>query len=468
MNERERQWQIFVHNREAVLEALRRGECDGILPAVRGFLDGFASFLQEGGVLPLFDTFPDHRRRRSIAPFFFCHTLVYRPLFQLPRLADIGDTLFRSPSILRLLGFNARQIEAGFYASQGQKPFDVESISEFFIPATSEDFFSFQLRWLEAIRRAWPQVFAAGLWVMDSVHFSTPRGARGLPPGEYKVCILGVWQEGEVWPLLWRFAEAHTADLSLGHEVMDGALRVLGRGVIRRLLVDRGFIDGAWLTKLWREGVTVIIGVRSDMDIFADLQGLARLPDTQWQELPPPQNHRQPPPRREITAFHELQSWSACEAPLCGCLIRDTYPDHVEYQAVVMTAPTATANDIYRGRQQRWDLEEVLMALTRYWRFDQLPPCHRGVAWAMVHFTLLAFTLLGIYLAHSDTDRRPWSPPPLPLPERELAVYVGPYFALLRPSELLTIILENHEAWLRNKDRLLEALRLTEGTARPP
>jgi hypothetical protein len=149
-------------------------------------------------------------------------------------------------------------------------------------------------------------------------------------------------------------------------------------------------------------------------------------------------------------------------------LIRDTYPDPVAYQAVVMTAPTAMANAIYRRRQQRGDWEEVFMALTRSWRFDQLPLCHRGVAWAMVHFTWLAFTFLAIYLAHRDSEQRPWSPPPLPLPKRELAVYGGPYFALLRPGELLTIILENHEGWVRNQDRLLEALRLAERMVRPP
>jgi len=468
MKEHERQWQIFVHNREAVIEALQRGECDGILPAARGFLDGFAGFLHEGDVLPLFNSFPDHRERCSIAAFFFCHTLLYRPLFQLPRLADIGDTLFRSPYILRLLGFNARQMDVGFYAGEGQKPFDVESIGEFFAQATTEDFLTLQLRWLEAIYRAWPLVFAKGLWVMDSVHFSTPKGARGLPEGEYKVCLLGVWQDGEVWPLLWRFADADASDLSLGKEVIGQALMVLGEGVIRFLLLDRGLIDGAWVTELWREGITVIIGIRSDMDIFADLQGLARLPETNWEEVPPPKSHQDPPPRREITAFSDMESWWSCEAPLCGCLIRDTYPDRVEYQAVVMTAMAASACEIYGRRKKRWDLEEVFMALTRYWHFDRLPPCRQGVAWAMVHFTLLAFTLLGIYLAYSGTDQRSWSPPPLPLPERELVVYAGPFFALLRPSDLLTIILENHEAWLKNKDCLLEALRLTEGAARPP
>jgi len=137
------------------VEALRHGQCDAILPAW-GFLDGLAGFLHQGGVLPLFDAFPDHRQRRSIAPFFFCHIMVYRPLFDLPRLADIGTTLFRSPYIMNLLGFNARQIEEGFYAGQGQKPFDVESLEEFFASATAEDFLDYQLLWLEAMRRAWP------------------------------------------------------------------------------------------------------------------------------------------------------------------------------------------------------------------------------------------------------------------------------------------------------------------------
>jgi hypothetical protein len=51
MAEHQREWEIFVENREAVLAALERGECAGILPAVRGFLDGFAGFLLEAGVL---------------------------------------------------------------------------------------------------------------------------------------------------------------------------------------------------------------------------------------------------------------------------------------------------------------------------------------------------------------------------------------------------------------------------------
>lgn len=111
MAEQQREWQIFIENLEAVIEALRQGECEGILPAARGFLDGFAQFLLEAGILDVLEGFPDGRRRRTIPIFFFCHTLIYRPLLQLKRLAPIERTLFRSAYMLRQPGFNALQIE---------------------------------------------------------------------------------------------------------------------------------------------------------------------------------------------------------------------------------------------------------------------------------------------------------------------------------------------------------------------
>ncbi len=133
---REQDWYVFIENREAVLAALQEGRCDGILPAARSFLDGFAEFCLRAGVLKVFEAFPDHRARRSIPMFFFCNTLVHRPLWHLPRLQPIQDTLFRSPYILRQLGFNARQIDAGFYTTAaGAKPFTAEAIADAFVRA---------------------------------------------------------------------------------------------------------------------------------------------------------------------------------------------------------------------------------------------------------------------------------------------------------------------------------------------
>lgn len=107
------------------------------------------------------------------------------------------------------------------------------------------------------------------------------------------------------------------------------------------------------------------------------------------------------------------------------------------------------------------------MTLTCDWHFDDLPPCSLNVASALTHFALAAYTWLGFYLQETDVaqDIQTWNmaTPPVSLPERELTVYAGPYFALLLPSELLTIILTYIDAWQANHEQIIMAWCLTEG-----
>ncbi len=254
MADRKSEWHIFVENRDRVVQALQRGECDGVLPAARGFLDGFAGFLLEAGILAALEQFPDCRERRSIPIFFFCHTLIYHPLFHLSHLAQIGRTLFRSPYILRQLGFNALQIESGFYhTANGQHPFTVEAIPECFARAKAQDFQDHQRLVLKRLIAYCPGQFRSRLWVMDSVHFSIPRGPH-TPALAFKACVLGVWQDHVVWPLLWAFVPESEHEVVVGRAVLAAAEAVLGRGFIRHLLLDRGFLDGGWLSELYQHG----------------------------------------------------------------------------------------------------------------------------------------------------------------------------------------------------------------------
>lgn len=86
------------------------------------------------------------------------------------------------------------------------------------------------------------------------------------------------------------------------------------------------------------------------------------------------------------------------------------------------------------------------MATTRYWRLEALPPARGGVTLAMVHFALLGFTLRALYLSVSGSEKRPWSPPPMLMPEKEFAVYVGHGSVQLLASELRAIIFEHVDA----------------------
>ncbi len=143
------------------------------------------------------------------------------------------------------------------------------------------------------------------------------------------------------------------------------------------------------------------------------------------------------------------------------------YPNKATYQGLVTTAPEAPATESLKDNRKRWTLEEVYVTMTRHWAFDNLLPSRLGVGLAMVHFALVALTLLGFYLQETedadDLETLKMGPPAMPIPERELAVNAGPHFALLLPSEMMEIVLSNVDAWQDSREQLLMALRHCEG-----
>lgn len=459
-------WVLFEENREAVLDALRRGECDAILPAARTFLDEFAEFLHHQQILEQFGTFPDQRTRSSIPAFFFCSTLLYLPLFRLRHLADIEGVLFRSPFILRLLGFNARQIAQGFYASRGPHPFTAEALGDFFADVSPETLLEHQLALLRHLHRQFPAVFDHAVYAMDCMTVTAPPGRLGLSAARFVLCILSVHVGEAAIPILWSYAPETgegTGDVSLGRRLVADARAVLTCQDLTLLLIDRGFLDGAWLAEQAKLGTDIVIGLKEDMHAYADLIGLSRLPDTVWEDVPPPKNHRALPPIRQVALFPQIESWDACTIPLTGLVVRDQYPTgEVAYQAYVSPRSFPDGASFYREQRRRWDDEECYMALARYWHINDLPPLRLGVAQALVHFALVAYLLLSLYRWQAHAAGPLANLPRALLPEVELAVYVGNAYALLTASEIVSIMLDHAPAWHRNRTRILTALHLSE------
>ncbi len=153
--------------------------------------------------------------------------------------------------------------------------------------------------------------------------------------------------------------------------LLDTFLAAVGSGVMKVLLVDRGFINGAEIGRLKRDhGIDTVIPIRGDMNLQEDVRGLMKLPTT-WEEyepkhrppLPDPTraSHGQPPhpaakkrqqmrqqtlarqraepvqesppdpsrirERTLIARFPGLTSWWDCPVPLTGVYSRDIYAD---------------------------------------------------------------------------------------------------------------------------------------------
>lgn len=458
--DRAEQWQLVREDREAVIAALERAECDGILPALSGFLDRFAGFCLDIDLLALLGLLPDARARASIPHAFFGNVLMHKQLLRIPSFAQMGRVLFRSPTILNHLGFNFRQINEGFYAGEGQKPFNEEAVADFFARIDREALWRFQLDLLPPLAERCPELFGDGTLMMDCIDVTVPAGHYDRAGGKYKACVLASYRDGGIYPLLCLFGDEHASDLTLGKQVMEAFLELFPERKWR-LLVDRGFIDGKWIGQLTRKNVDVVIGVRSDMHLYEDALGLARLEDTQWTPVAAPKYQDGEPPRRYVTGWTGLETWQNCPVPLSAAVIEDRFEDKTKHYVIAGTEELEPT-ELHEQFRRRWEIEEAFMELTRYWNIDDLGSCRHEVYLAQVYFALLAYALLRVF-----SDRHEDYPPDIALtPGRELVVYWHDCYAILLPSELFEIVFAHFDRWRANQQRLLEAMRYCEG--RPP
>ena len=78
------------------------------------------------------------------------------------------------------------------------------------------------------------------------------------------------------------------------YELVEQFLEIVGKGVMKWLIVDRGFLDGQRIGHLkthWK--VDTLSGLRSDMNVLEDARGLLKAEPVEWQDYQP---YTPPPP----------------------------------------------------------------------------------------------------------------------------------------------------------------------------
>jgi hypothetical protein len=89
-----------------------------------------------------------------------------------------------------------------------------------------------------------------------------------------------------------RVLRAEESEATALWPLVDTFLATVGPGVMKVLLLDRGFINGPQIGRLKQEhSIDTVIPIRSDMNLQEDVRGLMKLPTT-WEEYEPA--HRSP------------------------------------------------------------------------------------------------------------------------------------------------------------------------------
>jgi len=229
-----------------------------------------------------------------------------------------------------------------------------------------------------------------------------------------------------------------------GHEVhelvplVDRFVDAVGPGVMKTLLVDRGFIDGKSIGRIKKEhGVDVVVPLKAKMAITEDAWKLAEVDGKAWQEWRPPEKIKPPdppqrpeeirraeksrqetvaakkkeagiipPPRLERVALKtipRIDLWEECPVPLDVVLMREFLSNGKVSQWGLMTTrevgDPVEIRDLYDLRPS---CEEGWRQTKCYWDLSGFRSCSFPLIDSQVIFVLMAYSLLQLFLLQID------------------------------------------------------------------
>ena len=226
-----------------------------------------------------------------------------------------------------------------------------------------------------------------------------------------------------------RVASGKAHECPILYEMVEEFLETVGKGVMKWLTVDRGFLDGANFSRLKKKWeVDTLSGLKSNMEVLRDARGLLKLGNIQWQNYHSPQKERPEPfapkpeeiekrektrqrtlksqgkwPRspqpEKVVAFNNLTSWDACETPLTVVL---TKCKDREPWGLVTTHDTRDAPFLRRMYHVRGAIEERYRQTKLFWDLTGFHSPNFNLVVNQVVFVAMAYTLLQMHLVDDD------------------------------------------------------------------
>jgi hypothetical protein len=228
------------------------------------------------------------------------------------------------------------------------------------------------------------------------------------------------------------------------YQMIDDFVGFHGRGIIKRLILDRGFLDGPSIGRCKRDHhIDVLIPAKTNMDIYKDAVGLAQAGQLQFETWSAPAPAPKPIPvhrpkairaretkrqrtlaerrdeapappadpaktllRSETAVIADLNTFSSCPVPIHAVLNREVYADgHCHYWMLLDTAPISSGGEVRNLYRLRPAIEERHRQLKCFSGIDEFSSRAFSLVVNQVTFVLLTYSLLQWYLLR--IDRKP-------------------------------------------------------------
>ena len=273
------------------------------------------------------------------------------------------------------------------------------------------------------------------------------------------------------------------------YALVEEFVQTVGKGVMKRLILDRGFLDGKAISRCKNEyGIDILIPIRRNMDVYADAMALFADSEVKWVECKEQEEgakksdrprgrprviakrekarqktlhqlkQQQPPPppekvlvKKEAAAIGEFRSWSSCTVPLSVVANREHYGDgHQEIWFLIDTQEVKKPARTQQEYHLRVSTEERYRQLKCFSDLTHFTSRAFSMVVNQVVFIMLAYNLLQIYLLHRG--RKELNQKTLPrirqqlLPsDNPIIVYYQNYYGLFAPFELIGFVVTLRE-----------------------
>ncbi len=445
----EKPTKVILLNQDLVREKLRQKKFDDVSLSSWGNLDEFIHFIISFGIFAMLAQLGLTTGHSGIPVYLLAMLAFVKPLFGI-RFDDNIKYLFQDHHVLRLLGFNIKHIEEGYSKrtrENGSKPIHPNTLRNFLATLGYKETTGLMVK---VVRKLFELGVIRGhnfsidtkIIFKDSPGFEYAKkvfdykGKRKNRRG-YKVSIIQHIKSQIIVAVI--ITPANVSDNNLLLLTLRHAITILGEGVIKILLFDRGYWDGKTLVRLKRDyGIDFMVPAKSNFLVTKRLKREAEK-----------EGFDKIKPGLEIKLFKDITDAPNYDGNLQAIVVKDEKAKkkrktHQPVHVYLTSLSWESALALYQGYRRRWIIENnAIKELCQYWILEDLHCTKFNATQAHVMFSVVMFNLHILFKSKYGrrfreksiaAKRAPGFQPP------SVIVYCGDYFGIFDIKEYTEIL----------------------------